>query len=80
MKKETLLEALWVIIPIVIVSVGYILFTLTYTQVPLREAHLPWATDLHTYLVVEHSIVTSLMVFFSMLAILVSWLKAKFKI
>lgn len=78
MKKEVFLEALWVIIPVVIVSVGYILFTLTYTQVPLREVHLPWATDLHTYLIVEHSIATGLMASISILVILASWFKSKF--
>ena len=80
MKKKDLLEALCVIVPVVITCVIYILFSTTYTQVPLNQVHLPWATDLHTYLVVEHSIATGLMVIFSGLAILVCWLKAKFKI
>ena len=42
--------------------VGLILFTLTYTKVPVEYQHLWFGDDLHTFLMCEHIADTVLMI------------------
>ena len=43
---------------IVVICVGIILYSLTYTSVPVNAQHLWYGTDLHTYLFWDHLFTT----------------------
>lgn len=53
---------------IVLCCLGYILFTLTYTQVPVNYQHYWFGNNLHEFLVFEHALTTGMMLLGNLLA------------
>ena len=69
MKKLIYSKAFWyVVINVVIVGcvVGSILYTLTYTGVPIQYQHEWFGTDLHKFLIFEHSMTLGLGILFAL--------------
>lgn len=62
-KSNLLMHILWSVF-VVVLFMGLTLYTLTYKQVPLQSQHLWYATDLHKYLVYEHTMNLIFMVVF----------------
>ena len=53
---------------IILCCCGYILFTLTYTQVPVTYQHYWFGNNLHEFLVFEHALTTGIMLFGNLIA------------